>query len=301
MKALYLIFLLSTSTQLFATPLQEMDRRLNLYAETQTQICAPGDKASSDDGLFVDVTCEFECAQGPIKLERSRGAFIPRNQGLFPGNGSNEQNILWSAVGVSLRMWSKNICFEKAAEGCQGINKVKNIHVKELESGKWKLNRFPGCNESGITLSPFNESVESSRIPRVEALLSPFSGQHDKKKFGLKVSGLDLSVPVALLSEDSKSCGRVIKGSLCFGDCVDLNPNANKEILETLGTNDPLGREEVFICGDALYAKLEKQNLSSSVRRDICESYFWDSLLKHENNMIKSCAAIRGETTCENF
>lgn len=253
--------------------------------------------SSPDDGLFIDVSCEFQCADQIQKIERVRGAFIPKNQGLFPGNGSNETNTLWSSVGVSMKTWAERICLEKAAAGCRGIQAVTKSQLKEIESGTWKLERFPGCQEKSITLSPFNDSIRSNRIPKIASLLGPEEKIAGQKNFELKVSGLSVSVPFAEFNQSKTKCQKTIKGSLCFGDCVDLNAEGSSDFIETLGTKEPLGTDQVEICADDLSAVLAKQNVPASVKQQVCEAFFWESLIK-SGGMMRSCAAIRGEINC---
>lgn len=277
--------------------MQQMDQRIKVYNESLGEKCEPGDGASPDDGLFIDVSCEFQCADLVQKIERVRGAFIPKNQGLFPGNGSNETNTLWSSVGVSMKTWAERICLEKAAAGCKGIQSVTKSELKEIESGAWKLNRFPGCKETSITLSPFNDSIRSNRIPKVASLLEPEDKIANQKNFELQVSGLALSVPLADFNQTKTKCQKTIKASLCFGDCIDLNAESSSDFIETLGTKEPLGFDQVEICADDLSAKLASQNAPVSVKQQVCEAYFWESLIKSPG-MMKSCAAIRGDVDC---
>ena len=297
MRILLLFVFLTTFS--FANPMKMMDQRIKTYQESLGS--CNEDVASPDDGIFIDVSCEFKCLNQNLKQERSRGAFVPKHRGLFPGNGSNDKNILWSAVGVSMKTWSQRICFEKAAEGCKGFQNVESAQINEMESGEWKLNRFPGCHEKGLTLSPFGDSVKSSRILNTMALGVVSSQSVKPQNFKLDLPGLSLNLPFANLN-DLSGCQKIIKVQLCFGDCIDLNAKLGSEAFrETLGTNDPLGVDHVQFCADTLENELKDKKISQSLRRDLCETYFWDSFLAESKGNFKSCAAVRGETSCENF
>jgi hypothetical protein len=293
-----LLFILLLTTHLNAKPLEQMDQRIKVYNETAAMKCEHEETADHDGGLFVDVSCEFQCKGQVSKMERIRGAFIPKNLGLFPGNGSNETNVLWSSLGVSLKSWSQRICLEKAAEGCKGFQLVESSEMKELESGAWKLARFPGCKEKSLTLSPFNDSAKSNRIPSIAGMLVPEVQVANQKNFDLSLSGLKINLPYAAFNGEKTPCQKPIKAKLCFGDCVDLNALSSPEFSETLGTPEPLGHDTIEICGDELAAKLSNQNQTASVKQQICEAYFWESLVKSPS-MIRSCAALRGEVVCE--
>ena len=276
-----------------------MNQRIKVYNESHFPFCAPGE-SSPDDGLFIDVSCEFQCDDKESKIERVRGAFIPKNLGLFPGNGSNETNTLWSSVGVSIKSWAERICLDKAAAGCQGIQKVGSLKLKEIESGDWKLNQFPGCKEKAITLSPFNDSIKTNRIPKIASLLEPEEKISNLKNFVLNVEGLSVSVPFADFTKKENGCQKTIKASLCFGDCIDLDAASASDFVETLGTKEPLGFEQVEICADELSQKLTSQSTPASIKQQVCEAFFWESLIKSPG-MMKSCAALRGEVNCSSL
>lgn len=307
MKRILLLACISSS--ILAAPLDQMNERLKAYSEVTQVMCDPSSELS-DEGLFVDVSCQFKCLNRPVQIEQVRGPFIPRQQGLYPGNGSNDKNIIWSALGISLKMWSQNICFEKAAAGCQGAQLIEEANIKGLTSGAWKMERFPGCSEKTVTLSPFTNAAGSSRILHQVTELTPKFGDLSvdaKKSFQLEVAGLNLNLALAKfnLPAGEKNfatgeCKKIIKAKLCFGDCVDLN-SSGQDMTETLATPEPLGTEEIEMCADELLRRLSKEKLSAGVRAQLCEAYFWQSFLKLDYRLFKSCAAIRGETNCQEF
>ena len=286
------ILILSFISFAHASALKQMDQRLKVYAESKV-ICESGNESLSDEGLFIDVSCDFKCRNDVPRVERVKGTFLPKKLGLFPGNGSSDQSIMWSALGVSLKIWSQNICLEKAAIGCKNAQNIESYGMKELQSGAWKINKFPGCKEKSILVSPFDNRAGSVRVPNISAAISM---PETSKTIDFENSGLKFSLQSG---KSMPECKNKIKAKLCFGDCVDLS-TSDKEISETLGTPDPLGSDDMEICGDELATKLQDLKLSISVRREICEAYFWQSFMKMDNT-YKSCAAIRGETTCESF
>jgi hypothetical protein len=284
MKGLFFILIFSTIAT--ASPMQQMDQRLKTYSEAEV-VCKPGGEILSDDGLFIDVSCDFQCKDLVPRVERMRGTFVPKKLGLFPGNGSTEENILWSSLGISLKIWSGKICLEKALLGCKTVQNIESYGIKELESGAWKMDKFPGCNEKSIIVSPFNNSAGSNRVSPVVAKMpdEPRTSQIIDFEEAELVKG---------------ECKNIIKAKMCFGDCLDMN-RKDSEIVETISTTEPLGSSELEICGDQLDERIKNLNLSPSVRHELCETYFWQSFLKLKDNLYKSCAAIRGATTCANF
>lgn len=307
MRKLLLLTLFSTSV--LANPMAQMNSRLETYAEVNNIMCDPG-KDLSDAGLIVDVSCRFLCKDLKEKIEHARGSFIPANLGLIPGNGSSDRNIVWGSVGVSLKMWSQGICFEKAAAGCKGAQNVVTNDIQQVSSGAWKIDRFPGCKEKSITVSPFTDSAGSVRIDIGVAKISSPNKKNIFEQvnyFSVDVTGLGLSIPIGRFNTDlgkpqfdKASCKKIITGKLCFGDCIDMNSN-DKDMTETLGTPEPLGTDEIVMCADDLVERLSKENLSQQTRTALCESYYWNSFLKLDYRLFKSCAAIRGSLDCEHF
>lgn len=273
--------------------MDQMNQRLDSYGETLPLQCAPGETILPDDGLFMDVVCSITCKGQNPRIERSRGAFIPKDLGLSPGNGSTDQNTLWSSVGVALKSWSEDVCLEKATEACKSLEEVHELELTELESGEWKLQHFPGCKEKKAIRSPFDNTSGSKRmLPMTSNLLGNMSKPLSETKFHLK--GLKLSIPFADL--EKKDCAKKIKAHICYGDCIDMTQK--DAIVETLGTPEPLGAETVEICADELAQGLSHQKISQSVKQKICENYFWKSYI-NSNSFVKSCAALRGEVNCE--
>lgn len=114
-------------------------------------------------------------------------------------------------------------------------------------------------------------------------------------QFQVRLKGLSADVPLAEFTTKSP-CLNKIKAKLCFSGCIDLN---GQKYQETLGTSEPLGVEEIEVCGDQLAAKISGQNLTDPIKKQLCENYFWNSLILDGKSMMTSCAAIRGDVSCE--
>jgi hypothetical protein len=306
--------LLFISSSLLASPMTQMGQRLKVYGEVNAVNCAEN-SAALDEGIFIDVSCSLKCLGKDSQIERVRSPFIPRQLGMMPGNGSNsDQMILWGGLNVGLKMWSDKICLEKAGLACKDDSAIEHFEVAELKSGGWRVNRMPGCQEKEITLSPFFDEVKPDRVPALANFLDPnpkqikfemplspsFSPEPIAKSFKLQVNKKLLSLAFAKEMGKNQKCERVISANICFGDCIDLN-GKEKDIVETIATPEPLGRETVTICGDSLYEKLITEKLSPAMKKYACESYFWNSLLSEDNLTYKTCAATRGDVDCQSF
>jgi hypothetical protein len=282
----WLLFLLCISGS-WANPLEKMDNNLKTYQASQDLKCS---SESTDNVLFVDVSCAITCNRSSeIKMERTKGVFSPYNEGLRPGNGSSHHHTIWASLGISLKTWSMKVCLEKASTLCKSLAEVSHVSISEVESGQWKINRFPGCFEKSAVISPFDEKSKSNRVFNPLLKLSP-SVNKELIEFENIYNELLKPGPIKVQSK----CNFPIIGKVCFGDCIDLK---QLELKETIATPEPLGSDEIIICADELKIKLEKLSLSPSVKREFCESYFWNSLMKSES-MIRTCAALRGEVSC---
>ena len=277
----WLLFILSTSFA-FASPLEKMEDNLKAYHSGQVLECS---SESDDHALFADVSCSILCKNSSDqKIERIKGVFSPESEGLRPGNGSDNSHIVWASLGIAFKNWTSRVCFERAVELCKSMPNIESVSMAEVESGEWKLNQFPGCNEKVVIHSPFDEKSKTNKVLSAYLKLNMIGEKNQS----------ELNSHFGEVIRDSKSCSTPIIGKLCFGDCVDLNA---KDIRETIATPEPLGQEVVMVCGDNLKSKLSKLNLSQAVKRELCETYYWNSLIKSEL-MIRTCAALRGEVNC---
>ena len=309
----YWVLLLFIAPSVFSSPMDQMGQRVKVYGETRPMNCEE-DSLPQDQGLFIDVSCNLKCLGKDSQIERVRSPFIPRQLGLQPGNGSNNSMILWGGLNVSLKMWSDKICLEKASLACKDDTKIESFEVSELQSGGWKVKRLPGCQEKEITLSPFYDDVKADLVPALAGFLkqdsikqtpaflsSPITMEESSNNsFEIKINKNVIRLPHASDVSKDQKCDRIISANVCFGDCIDMSESV-KDIVETLGTPEPLGRETVKICGDALYKNLSTSGLTPGMKKSICESYFWSSLLNEGGLSFKTCAATRGDVDCQSF
>lgn len=294
MKLLSLTLILF-STTVMASPLTQMKNRLGDYNTMMAPdhcAAAASDVGynSSDYGLMTSVECEIKCAGKPSVRQRVASNFIPKAYGLYPGDGSNNENTLWRSLTVTMKVWSEEICLQEGIQICKNLGNIDETHVKEIESGEWKLDSFPGCAESKVTLSPFDNTVNSKRLPEPV-------GQ--SLEMSLKASSVPVINEALKLAEKkvSTTCQHKMGMILCFGDCVhDLGEGVWKE---TLATPEPLGQDKGEWCMDEVVSLLKKnQGVSHQVKVKICEAYFWSSIM-HSHGPGSSCAAIRGDHQCE--
>lgn len=295
MKALLILLI---SSNLLASPLDEMNKNLDVYKESTLLTCEESGSGGTDQGIFVDVSCRFSCTNQSPKMERVKSGFIPSKLGLEPGNGSTSKNIIWKAVGITLRNWSQKICIDKSSEACKGISNVDQSEVATLESGKWKISQFPSCSDKHLTVSPFDNDSGSIRMDQssfsVLKGIKTDSFETESPSYQFEVAGLSLKLP--LTDKPKIGCKHKIIGELCYGDCTDLNGKSNNEAI---GTNEPLGTETAEICGDELAAQLKDKKLSPIVKQQVCEDFFWQSYSRGLNASI--CSAVRGVVDCKNL
>lgn len=295
------LFLVFLSLSALASPLTQMNQRVRVYNEVRDMTCLDDSPSPVDQGIYIDVSCSLKCQGRENQIERVRGPFIPSRLGLSPGNGSNETMVLWGGLNLSLKMWSDGLCLEKARIACKSELLIDSFEVSELQSGGWKVKRMPGCQEKEVTISPFYDEVKPDRVPALAGLIE-LRGSSEKalssSAYELKLGNEQIKLAYATSLKNPGECKRVITASICYGDCVDLNVS---DIVETIATSDPLGRETVQVCGDALFAKLAPFKLSTSMKKHVCENYFWTSLLSEDNLAFKTCAATRGDVDCQSL
>jgi hypothetical protein len=182
------------------------------------------------------------------------------------------------------------------------LDQVEEVSVTELSSGKWKLHRFPGCQESVATVSPFDDTSGSNRMSEQSLTIlgalkeSSFPLKlRTQRAFQFKAQGLELELPFGT-SVEGADCKKKIVSETCSGDCVIFG-KAGEPVHETLGTAEPYSRDTISFCADELSKKLSGLHLSRDVKQKICESYFWGSLV--EAGTMASCSAIRGAVNCD--
>lgn len=306
-----LIFFFSfISYNLFAGPMEEMKIRQQTHAALMNLQCQSVD-GLKDEGLVFDITCDLTCFGKDKKTLTITNDFLPRKLGLKQGNGSAENNIIWASLGLTLKRWSNEICLKKADEVCGGYDNIADSNVSLLASGEWKLEKLPGCKESKSTLSPFDESSKSKKIEGLplkllsDSFISPSSllQENDPVASSRGIFSEIVSKIVKGIPSSQGNCSRPIEAQICYGDCIDLQVETN--VVETLGTSQPLGQDVEKICGDHLYSYFQNKKLTPMMKKKYCEEFFWLVYTNHHglksNRMTSTCAALRGDIDCSNL
>lgn len=291
MKA-FIVTLLSLSA--LASPLDEMNSRLETQKAVSGLSC--DQTVKSDAGLVIDISCDIKCGSNDPKVVTVKENFVPSELGLKPGNGSNGDNlIVWGSLGNTLKLWSESKCISEARRFCGQLSDA-DIKVSELSSGSWKLNRFPGCAETSSTISPFDESVNSKRIEKKMPVIKGLEGLSSFENLPLSLEKEDELIKAVKKAGagQKETCKHKVTAKICFGDCIDLE---QKEMVETLGTKEPLGTDTVVMCADNLKKILSEKKVSRPIGQKLCEAFFWS----HYTEMPVSCAALRGEVDCSSL
>lgn len=298
MKSLFLPFsVLLFSASSLAAPMSQMKQRLeNYHGVMAPSHCAEAASglgfASSDYGIMTNVNCEITCLSGAKSSHLVPSSFIPSSYGLSPGDGSNQQNTLWRSLGVTIKVWSEEVCLQQATEVCKSLSDVTDSVVKKISSGEWSIDHSPGCHEKTPMLSPFDSTVKSNKIPE------PMIKQLEVGNVSQSIKIFDQIHKAAALIRPGLICQHRMNTSLCFGDCVHEMTKGG-EWKETLASPEPLGRDKSSWCMDGFVDIIKKnKTLSKSVQVKACEAFLWSNMM-HANDSGSSCAALRGDHECE--
>lgn len=277
-------------------PLEQMNSRLEDYKQImEPSHCvdaATNNYTSSDYGLLAEVECEITCKGKSPQRQHVASSFIPSSYGLTPGNGSSDTNTVWRSLTVTMKVWSEEKCMEEASVICKGLSSIEDSNVIGMRSGDWKNNKNLGCEEIAVTLSPFDNSVDSKKLPAPFMEQFAESGGHSLPIYS--------SVFRASAAKPQSECKNKMQADLCFGDCIhDLGPGTGWK--ETLATPGPLGRSKESWCMDGFVSLIKNQSgLSQKVQTKLCEAFFWSNVLQTDG-LASSCAAIRGTVECESL
>jgi hypothetical protein len=294
MKFLIIFFVMSP---VYASPLKKMQQRMTTYKELQGEICH--DKTAPSKGsVEFEINCLVSCVNQKKTYKRKvKDFFVPRSRGLFPANGTTDKGPVWSSLGVSMKVWVQDICLGSAMKICKELKNISKSELERLESGSWVLKQFPGCDEKESIRSPFDNNAKSKMLPQLSQQSGPNKVIED-----YSIPGLNLKIPhseVHFIADNVakglKNCQKKIKASICYGDCVDLE---SSEMGETLATKEPFGRSEVEICGDDLVKIFLQMNPSEQIKKTICDSFFWSTLIHDQSNTYRTCSALRGTVDC---
>lgn len=276
-----------------------MNQRLKTYKDSASVECGDPIFRPSSHALKMAIDCSYKCTNTSPETVQLASVFSPEEMGLYPGNGSRSDKIIWSSLNIGLKTWSEKQCLDAAIKGCKKLSEIEDISLSQISSGEWKIQAFPKCNEKSVTISPFDSRAGAEQYYSITGKLvkniHSLSGSADiSSDYAFKVSGFEMSLPIN--DDENKKCEKKIVGNICYGDCIDMNAKGDT-LTETLATPEPLGRDTLSICADELYTRLKNEKISASSKQLICENYFWTNVMKGKIT-VNSCAAVRGDVDC---
>jgi hypothetical protein len=317
-----LILFITTLIHLFAHPLGEplmatsIVKNLNVNAPAhKCHQIAPMSKTILDgrvvnkvvntDYFEATVECEFQCPKKKTQIKNVKQKFEPLKLGLFEGDGTSNDKILWRSLGTTLEVWSKQICLKEAKASCRDIEDFK---VKKISSGNWSVSGSYSCQRKDTIYSPFDEQFQ------LEHVGAP--NYFDFRKHDLNFSGISKNeVPSSLsqflpeslksqeaqkyvLEENAGDCKKRANVYTCFGDCV-FQKDKKSPWNETLATNEYYGDYKVDVCLDE-FAHLFHKKISNAESDLLCHQLIWE-IFRRSNAMGTSCAAFRYDYQCPRF
>ena len=250
------------------------------------------------DYFESNVTCKNTCQNKSIHQKVIPKRFTPEDFGLYQGDGSSNEKILWRSLGSTLSIWSKNVCLNQAITDCNNLKNISDIEVVSISSGNWSMNSLPSCSNKKIIYSPFDNRFTLNNVPKENKIeqvdifgwgkTEPIKPKNKSEHFTTNLSQDNVQKLF-----NNKECSYQIKVSTCFGDCVFENKNSNWN--ETINTNQPLGEEEFTLCADNFVEQFKnKPFIYTKIK---CEQLVWEIIQKSQS-MGSSCAALRYDIDC---
>lgn len=312
---IYLLTFLSFSTIGFAkvnlgAPAMEK-RMLNFQLEKSTKhICHEDSEVSSHhpskvntDYFTAKVSCSYKCKNQVLKSNSTTMDFIPKDYGLYKGDGTSSEKIIWRSLGLTLNTWADEQCLNIALKECKKIDQLETIKMDRVESGDWEMTQKISCSNQTIVKSPFDESLKIKNIGRTAFIpKEEFFYGTPQSEIKNSVNKLSEFIPLNTNKEelekliDKKDCLKPIKIKACFGDCVFETQN-NNQWVETINTPGPLGTDDYSICGDNFSKKIDPKLQSKDYIQLKCEKYVWE-VIQAIDMSGASCAALRLDTDC---
>jgi hypothetical protein len=244
-----------------------------------------------DIALIITNHCSYSCGGETLEADVT-DKFYPPDHGLYTGDGSSSQHILWRSLTMTLNLWGRKQCLDKAAIECGSAQKVKSFKLDSQESGDWWSEATYACKESF-------EVRYQGQFHQSEYMLSPFDPTLNPMQMKVKrpfmpnwrEKNLESSIT------ENEDCKRKITMDACFGDCIFELPDGSW--LETLATNGPLGENLYTFCGDDFYEKLNSfgKNFSADLKQYYCEEEVRKFIID-EHILGSSCQAFRGKIDC---
>lgn len=253
------------------------------------------------DYFNAKVQCKYKCANEDEKSAELLEVFRPLNLSLYEGDGSSNEKIIWRSLGVTIKIWAKEQCYNKAKSECK--NQVESITPQKISSGNWQWDTELNCNEKEIIYSPFDSRFQLAN--NGQSNYKPFSANPfsptmtpDRPANELQEFIKDESETKLQEFVNNSECKKNIKIHSCFGDCVWEAQDKSKTWSETLSTTEHLGTDDFTICADKFLEQIKDKNYSRNIRTFKCEKYVWEFMRKTEV-MGSSCAALRVESNCD--
>lgn len=257
----------------------------NLHINEETRI----NSFKGIESFNTNIECQYEC-KGVKSVYTVDKVFSSLEHGLYEGDGSSPEKIIWRSLGHTLNLWGKETCLNEIQKKCQDIEKLE---LTKISSGNWKIKGDYSCQNNKLIISPFSKNINIDANKTSNLINMTQARESDIYKFNIQ-SHIKNNFKNLIYHSKPKNCQYISKVKTCFGDCVFLNKD--KEIIETLMTNEPLGDYVVYLCLDNY--KNQFINLETKVEKDIlCQRFIWDVVMQAKL-MGTSCAAFRYDFTC---
>lgn len=246
-----------------------------------------------DNQLATTVACEFKCKKNKSESVLIKQNFIPSEVGLRTGDNSSENNVYWGSLTAKLRTWSKDSCLKYAISKCDKIEKVEEVNTKSIASGSWSYDLEVNCEGQKEILSPFySKSGSDTNVIQDQ---TPLPTTHSFSNIvGELYNYQGKSDPKA-----DRLCKKVIKGDLCFGDCVRFSTKHSVELIQSASIED-IVKDTFEVCADKLIESWRTLHLSPQVKRQLCEKFFWDTIYSKQAGGL-SCQSARGFVNCDDL
>lgn len=251
---------------------------------------------NSRDSFIAKISCDISCSDGNKASFGLTRDFVPNKLSLSPGDGSSSTTILWRSLGITLNVFKKQVCFDKAQSYCKDSS-IKSFNASSIESGNWKLNQDITCKTKGVIRSPFDTKFKlnsNSESLTVTTPSYPFAKIITEAPIN-EIKEFLSSKSEALNMQKMKGCKKVLKIDSCFGDCVFESDASTNTWIETISTPEPFGEDSQSLCLDKFVDKIKHSSRAVALFK--CEKLIWEYIrTSHETG--ESCAAIRYNSNC---
>lgn len=242
-------------------------------------------------GVQTQISCQLKCKnQEQSKVHQLSLAFHPSHQNLRKGDGG-----LWASLTSTLDYWSKDQCFQFAAQTCQGLEQIEEAERLAVSSGQWSLSNSLKCSkDQTIVLSPFEKTIKTNPIVNFDHLKNQKQNQqlvdltaNWRQEFGFGYRDEEAK-------QTTSDCQNPVKATFCYGDCISLDTEVWQEYL---ATPNPLGSDDYMTCADDLLERIKDLNLPASIKTHLCETQFMFEL-KSRSVTGLTCASSRLDSEC---